>query len=294
MLCPDVATTAPRRPRRDLQGLFAAGKAVHHAGTGAHLRFVPVYCGKQKADASSRAGIRSAFQTARRSAPEEEVAGRVCGRPERAGRRLHAHECELEQEAAEELGQHRTIRLMRKRRLARIFRQLSIKMLANTQKYSPAFINKICRRDSTPGIVRCCSGRKRRVANENMVSCVEMRRKGGGLFGVDGFKQEVTGCRKSLKTRFSPKTCAGRANTSYRKRKISRRRSSGTAAFSGKTDAEEGLCWKARRQTSFKTKIKAGGVRHEKGRRMEHGPGGTEEKGIGGKSCGRRVYGSGV
>ena len=123
-----------------------------------------------------------------------------------------------------------------------------------------------------------------------------MRRKGReGLSSASMvFKQgESPACRKSLKTRFSARTRAGRANTSYRKKENFAPPFFGTAAplrFPEKR-TRKGLCWKAEGANLFQNKIKAGGVRHEKGRRMEHGPGGTEEKGIGGKAAEAGLHG---
>ena len=97
------------------------------------------------------------------------------------------------------------------------------KMLANTQSIRCAFCltcQKICRRDSTPGIVRYCSGRKRRVAVRKHGFLRQCAERGEGLFSASMvFKRgESPACRKSLKTRFSARTRAGRANTSYRKK----------------------------------------------------------------------------
>ncbi|WP_412433993.1 hypothetical protein [Ruthenibacterium lactatiformans] len=172
-------------------------------------------------------------------------------------------------------------------------------MLANTLYIREHFCltcKKICRRDSAPGIVRYCSGRKRRVAVRKhgfLRQCAE--RGGEGLFSASMvFKQgESPACRKSLKTRFSAQTCAGRANTSYRKKENFAPPFFGTAAFLcfPEKRTRKGLCWKAEGANLFQNKIKAGGVRHEKGRRMEHGPGGTEEKGIGGKAAEAGLHG---
>jgi len=82
-----------------------------------------------------------------------------------------------------------------------------------------------------------------------MVSCVNAPKGGGGLFSASMvFKQgESPACRKSLKTRFSAQTCAGRANTSYRKKENFAPPFFGTAAplrFPEKR-TRKGLCWKA-------------------------------------------------
>jgi len=119
-------------------------------------------------------------------------------------------------------------------------------MLANTLYIREHFCltcKKICRRDSTPGIVRYCSGRKRRVAVRKHGFLRQCAERGEGLFSASMvFKQgESPACRKSLKTRFSARTRAGRANTSYRKKGQFRAavlRNGGAFAFSGKTDAE--------------------------------------------------------
>ena len=91
-----------------------------------------------------------------------------------------------------------------------------------------------------------------------MVSCVNAPKGGEGLFSASMvFKQgESPACRKSLKARFSAQTCAGRANTSYRKKENFAPPFFGTAAFLRFPENGRGKVYAGKRkgQTSFKTK----------------------------------------
>ena len=95
MLCPDVAYDSAASATGEIYKGFLQLEKLYHAGTGAHLRFVPVYCGKTKRIVTGEPVCFSdgaPFRTQR-----EEVAGRIVD-----GLNALAAACgELEREAAE-------------------------------------------------------------------------------------------------------------------------------------------------------------------------------------------------
>ena len=95
MLCPDVAYDSAAPATGEIYKGFLQLEKLYHAGTGAHLRFVPVYCGKTKRIVTGKPVCFSdgaPFRTQR-----EEVAGRIVD-----GLNALAAACgELEREAAE-------------------------------------------------------------------------------------------------------------------------------------------------------------------------------------------------
>ena len=95
MLCPDVAYDSAAPATGEIYKGFLQLEKLYHAGTGAHLRFVPVYCGKTKRIVTGEPVCFSdgaPFRTQR-----EEVAGRIVD-----GLNALAAACgELEREAAE-------------------------------------------------------------------------------------------------------------------------------------------------------------------------------------------------
>ena len=95
MLCPDVAYDSAAPATGEIYKGFLQLEKLYHAGTGAHLRFVPVYCGKTKRIVTGEPVCFSdgaPFRTQR-----EEVAGRLVD-----GLHALAAACgELEREAAE-------------------------------------------------------------------------------------------------------------------------------------------------------------------------------------------------
>ena len=75
MLCPDVAYDSAAPATGEIYKGFLQLEKLYHAGTGAHLRFVPVYCGKTKRIVTGEPVCFSdgaPFRTQR-----EEVAGRI-------------------------------------------------------------------------------------------------------------------------------------------------------------------------------------------------------------------------
>ena len=97
MLCPDVAYDSAAPATGEIYKGFLQLEKLYHAGTGAHLRFVPVYCGKTKRIVTGEPVCFSdgaPFRTQR-----EEVAGRIVD-----GLNALAAACgELEREAAEKI-----------------------------------------------------------------------------------------------------------------------------------------------------------------------------------------------
>ena len=95
MLCPDVAYDSAAPATGEIYKGFLQLEKLYHAGTGAHLRVVPVYCGKTKRIVTGEPVCFSdgaPFRTQR-----EEVAGRIVD-----GLNALAAACgELEREAAE-------------------------------------------------------------------------------------------------------------------------------------------------------------------------------------------------
>ncbi|MFQ8833390.1 MAG: hypothetical protein ACLR7U_11335 [Ruthenibacterium lactatiformans] len=71
MLCPDVAYDSAAPATGEIYKGFLQLEKLYHAGTGAHLRFVPVYCGKTKRIVTgNRSARRRAVPPQRRKWPD--------------------------------------------------------------------------------------------------------------------------------------------------------------------------------------------------------------------------------